>query len=299
MPSMNPQRKPAAQDLANLADTEVTYSRSDAGRAIAAVRDLPIELPAAGKYQVTARGRELHIEETTSGITKFRTSDPSRIGGISYETDLIEIAYKSKSFDKVVLHTAPGAPDPKSITADQEPIVKHLEEYERIKAKTKHTGKDAKRLIELVEIIRDHCARDTCLGGTLPARPDPKPSTARGPQPSGESRGYTSSPESRSASIGRATPAVSGESRAYTPSSESRASYSPPVSGESRGAASSESRGSTPSGESRGGSASESRGTSTSGESRGASAGESRSSGRRSPSSGGSGESRGFGRTAG
>lgn len=222
-------RQQAAGAFKMLVDTDVKYGRDDVSKAVEAVKSLPIELPAGGHYQVRARGRELHIEETSSGIQRFRTTDPSRITGTDYNGDTIEIGFKGRSFDTIVLHTAPAPADPRAVLAGDAAIVPYLEEYERIKAKPKPTGKDAKRLIELIEKYRIHEHASPDLDGNLPSTPERAARDNPAPRPSGESRGYTSSPESRGAAAPRpsaesrgASTSTTGESRGVAPSGESR-----------------------------------------------------------------------------
>jgi hypothetical protein len=135
------------------ASLDVKFSRDDAAIAVPAFQNLPIELPAGGHYQVRIDGSDLHIYETSTGVKKYKPSDPKRIVDVEFNADTIEISCSGTAVKKIFLHTTPGVEDPKAITAKDLKVLPFLDEYEKLAGKSNPTTKDKERMIELVEQI--------------------------------------------------------------------------------------------------------------------------------------------------
>lgn len=156
------------------------------------VQGLPLKVPPGGTYFVALEGKSLHIYETTSGISRFTTTDPSKIRSIETDESSTKLEVVGvPGVSEVVVHRECGALSHGALQLDELLVpVGAMQQFAALAGKRSLTPSERVRKIELLAEIRGAFLRaesEVQQERAEPARPRERRST---PPSSGEGRSY-------------------------------------------------------------------------------------------------------------
>lgn len=170
-----------------LSETDVgaVWVGRDSTATIGGVIDaLPLKFPPGGTYFVSLEGRTLHVYETTSGISRFTTSDPSMIKSIDVDENVTRVGITGVAkVNEIIVHRECGSLANGAVQLEELSVpVGAMREYTALTAKGALTPSERARKVELLAEIK----RTFAQAQQEPKRAQQHRST---PEPSGESRG--------------------------------------------------------------------------------------------------------------
>ena len=124
-----------------------------------AIAQLPLQLPASGRYLAQLEGTVLHIWNTAAGITRYHWSDTASAPEFSVDASGVSLALKDHpAIGTIMLHAQKATDDPKAVPLRVVPALPLVEEYNQLKAKQYPAGSEAEKARDQrrqVELVRD------------------------------------------------------------------------------------------------------------------------------------------------
>ena len=175
------------KQLSEPAVGSVRVSKESAAKIGNVIDDLPLKFPPDGTYFVSLEGRCLHVYETTTGITRFTTSDPSMIKSVEVDGEATTIAIAGvTNLSEIVVHRQRGALARGSIQLEElSAPVSAMQEFSALAAKGSLSASEHARKAELLKEIQGAFVQ-------VHQRTERARQRRSTPPSSGESRSYAS-----------------------------------------------------------------------------------------------------------
>jgi hypothetical protein len=92
-----------------LKDLRGSYGSNDISQLVDFTSQANINLPESGNYFFEKQGNTIHVYGTREGISEYEL--PEQSGAVRVTSEGIELGYKAKGVERVVLHARPYAGD--------------------------------------------------------------------------------------------------------------------------------------------------------------------------------------------